>query len=385
MVTLFSDILYRRIIYIKERNEGEIIMRHNLSENIRHLRKERNLTQAQLAESMGVSIGAVSKWELGQSIPEISILISLADFFSVSIDAILGYEVSNNSLASICKRIKACQINKNFQQGIEEAEKALKRFPNSFEVVYQSAKIYSLLGLETHDQNFLERAILLLEKSCSLVHQNTNLEISELSIQISIAEIYVSMKNESKALDELKKHNPCGINNDMIGLVISTMSENPKEAFPYLSKAFLQNITTLIRISVGYVNAFYKTKDYLSAIHILEFTLSIFSMLKYPDKPSVLEKTEAVLLASLAQIHYFEKNFENAKNYLIQAKEIAKHYDKNPVHSANSIQYIYIEEPMSIYDDMGATAFESIEQTMIDSDIPQGFRELWKEVLQHEK
>lgn len=42
-------------------------MKINLSENIRNLRKQRNMLQEQLAEALGVSIGAVSKWERGVS------------------------------------------------------------------------------------------------------------------------------------------------------------------------------------------------------------------------------------------------------------------------------------------------------------------------------
>jgi transcriptional regulator with XRE-family HTH domain len=355
-----------------------------LPENIRQLRKEKNLTQAQLAEAMGVSIGAVSKWELGQSMPEITMLMTLADFFTVSVDTILGYEVASDDLASICKRIKAYQLQKNYQKGQIEVEMALKKYPNSFEIVYQSAELYSLFGLETHNQAFLERAISLLQKSCSLIHQNTNNKISELSIQINIAEIYVSMGNEAKALEKLKTHNPCGINDNMIGLVLSTISKTPEEAFPYLSRAFLKNITTFIRISVGYVNAFFKTKEYASAIDMLNFVLSIFPSLKYPDKTSSLEKTEAVLFAALAQMYYFTNDFDEAKKHLITAKKIAKHFDRNPDHSANSIRYIYNDEPMTIYDDMGATAIDGIEQTLLDSDIPQGLRILWKEVLENE-
>ena len=42
-------------------------MKSNISENIKFYRKEKNFTQEQLAEAMGVSVGAVSKWESGVS------------------------------------------------------------------------------------------------------------------------------------------------------------------------------------------------------------------------------------------------------------------------------------------------------------------------------
>ena len=52
-----------------------------LGNNIYNLRKQRGLKQEQLAEAMGVSVAAVSKWENGQSAPELTVLMELADFF----------------------------------------------------------------------------------------------------------------------------------------------------------------------------------------------------------------------------------------------------------------------------------------------------------------
>ena len=43
-------------------------MEHHLPNNIRAMRKARGFTQEQLAEAMGVTVGAVSKWELGDSL-----------------------------------------------------------------------------------------------------------------------------------------------------------------------------------------------------------------------------------------------------------------------------------------------------------------------------
>ena len=57
-----------------------------LSENIRKFRKERGLTQEQLAEVLGVTVGAVYKWEARLSQPELSMVMELADFFDTSVD-----------------------------------------------------------------------------------------------------------------------------------------------------------------------------------------------------------------------------------------------------------------------------------------------------------
>lgn len=61
-----------------------------IGENIRHLRVTKNLTQEDLADFLGVSFQAVSKWERGLAYPDITTLPLLADFFSVTVDELLG-------------------------------------------------------------------------------------------------------------------------------------------------------------------------------------------------------------------------------------------------------------------------------------------------------
>lgn len=61
-----------------------------LGDRIKYHRKRLGMTQEQLAERMGVSAQAVSKWENNQSCPDISVLPDLADVFGISVDELLG-------------------------------------------------------------------------------------------------------------------------------------------------------------------------------------------------------------------------------------------------------------------------------------------------------
>lgn len=63
---------------------------NTIGERIKHHRKELGLTQEQLAERIGVSAQAVSKWENNLSCPDISILPDLADMFGITTDELLG-------------------------------------------------------------------------------------------------------------------------------------------------------------------------------------------------------------------------------------------------------------------------------------------------------
>ncbi len=74
----------------------------SFAENIKKIRKERGLTQEELAEIMEVSRQAVSKWESGEGYPEVEKLLFLANRFNISLDALMSTEIAEESFAEPC-------------------------------------------------------------------------------------------------------------------------------------------------------------------------------------------------------------------------------------------------------------------------------------------
>ena len=69
-----------------------------IAKNIIDLRRQNGMTQAELAERLNYSDKAVSKWERGESVPDIAVLKSIADIFSVTVDFLITAEHQNVSL-----------------------------------------------------------------------------------------------------------------------------------------------------------------------------------------------------------------------------------------------------------------------------------------------
>lgn len=67
------------------------------AERLKELRKERNVTQIQLAEALGISKGTVAMWETGKREPNFDMINRLSDFFDRRIDYILGYSEDTSS------------------------------------------------------------------------------------------------------------------------------------------------------------------------------------------------------------------------------------------------------------------------------------------------
>lgn len=73
-------------------------IKENLAKNLVILRKSENLTQAELAEKINYSDKAVSKWERGESVPDLYVLKQLADFYGVKIDTLIAEPKKERSL-----------------------------------------------------------------------------------------------------------------------------------------------------------------------------------------------------------------------------------------------------------------------------------------------
>ena len=66
----------------------------NFAENLKSIRKEQKLSQEELAEMLGVSRQAISKWEQGEGYPEVEKLLLLSSKLNISLDNLMSTEIS---------------------------------------------------------------------------------------------------------------------------------------------------------------------------------------------------------------------------------------------------------------------------------------------------
>ena len=72
-----------------------------LEEQIKHYRKQAGLSQEKMAEKIGVSRQAITKWENGTGTPDIANLMAIADLFQISVDELLSNEKSERKSSLI--------------------------------------------------------------------------------------------------------------------------------------------------------------------------------------------------------------------------------------------------------------------------------------------
>ncbi len=351
-------------------------MKMYLSENIRMFRKQRRLTQEQLAEVLGVTTGAVYKWEAGLSQPELGMILELADFFDTSVDVLLGYEMKDNRLQATVDRLKRCRYEKD-RAGLAEAEKALKKYPNSFDVVYCSAALFRVFGVESGKRALLLRAQTLLEHALLLLPQNTDPQLSESVLRGGLAETYLSLGDAEQAAALLRQYNAGGQYDDQIGLILAADCGRPAEAAPFLSHALLQSVAMLTRIGMGYANVYFKSKRYAQAEALMQWMIGTLSGLKDGDTPCFLDKIVALFLVCLAHAQSVQGEAASAKEALRRARALAEAFDRSPDYRPGALRFVMPGEQAGVYDDFGDSALEYVRKTVVTME-NEGLTALWE-------
>lgn len=116
----------------------------NIGENILSLRRKRRITQEQLAEFIGVTKASVSKWETGQSTPDILLLPCLATYFDVTVDELLGYspQLSKEQIIRIYRDLAAEFAQGNFGEVMDKTWEYVKKYYSCYPFLFQMCVLW---------------------------------------------------------------------------------------------------------------------------------------------------------------------------------------------------------------------------------------------------
>ncbi|MCI9436711.1 MAG: helix-turn-helix transcriptional regulator [Lachnospiraceae bacterium] len=126
-------------------------MEFNIGSKIKKLRRQKNISQEVLAQYLGISFQAVSKWESGQNMPDITLIPALASFFGISTDELFDYNYYETE-----KRVAEIVDVSYPYRGIDDAKceailrEGLKKYPGND--VLLNCLIYSIPVPERSDE-----------------------------------------------------------------------------------------------------------------------------------------------------------------------------------------------------------------------------------------
>ena len=114
------------------------------SDNIIKFRHKKKITQEQLADFIGVTKASVSKWETGQSLPDILLLPELASFFDITIDELLGYEpqLIKEQIRRIYRDLATAFANMPFTEVMEQSREYVKKYYSCYPFLFQMGVLW---------------------------------------------------------------------------------------------------------------------------------------------------------------------------------------------------------------------------------------------------
>lgn len=115
-----------------------------IGENIHRHRKEAHLTQDDLARHLGVTKASVSKWETGQSYPDVELLPRIAAYFDVTVDALMGYEpqMGKEGIRRECARLREAFATMPFEEAHAQCQKLAHDYYSCYPLLAQIAVLY---------------------------------------------------------------------------------------------------------------------------------------------------------------------------------------------------------------------------------------------------
>lgn len=209
-------------------------------------RRKKSVTQEELADYLGVSKAAVSKWESGQNYPDVALLPVIAAYFSISVDELLGYEeqMVQEEIKELYHKLSRAFAEQPFDRVHGECRVYIKKYYSCWRLLFEmgvllvnhaplaglehSAEIYrEAVGLfqrvETEsEQSILARQALSMRAFCYLALQRpaetisllTEIEELPISTDILLARAHAMSGEGQKAISLLQRYiymNLCGI------------------------------------------------------------------------------------------------------------------------------------------------------------------------------
>lgn len=264
----------------------------NIAAMLIRKRKEKGVTQDELAEYIGVSKASVSKWETGQSYPDITFLPQLATYFNITIDDLMGYspQMTKEDIRKTYHKLSLDFATKAFDDVLAECFGIIKKYYSCFPLLYRMAVLlvnhYSLSKSEQQRIEMMQKSIELCER---VRNESGDVWLAKEATLIQ-ALCYLTLNEPLPVLDLLGETiRPITDEAALIAQAYQMMG-NPQKAKEVMQISMFQHLSALVSAAPSYI----LLSDGEQADEIIKRTLSI----------SEVFGLESLLPNTILQVYY---------------------------------------------------------------------------------
>lgn len=320
-------------------------MAETIGKIIKYLRKERNWTQKELAERIGVTTQAISKWESEAGLPDISQIVPLASVFGVSADVLFGISQNNEDEEAI-KIIKEARAYCRSEANLENCRlwrnrllEGLKYYPTNTKLLMEcleSGICLSYPANEMYDKENGKDIYLETVKHAKLVEKYSR-NINDIMRANMITVLLHSAYGDFETANEQAKKFPtrCDMTDNCMKSYIAESEKEYNNQIVYLQSDLFYHLEALLDILSRMGAAYYKTKDYDLSEEVFLIALNAINSICGTDNlPPFHRRNSGDIYTLLAQVYLAEGDTEKALDMLERTAE----YDLNEPENYDELQ-----------------------------------------------
>lgn len=133
----------------------------NIGTTIRKVRRQKDMTQEQLAEYLNVSVSAVSQWESDKTTPDISAIPAICHLLGITSDELLGIDIAQKqeNIDKLIEEISEISRVGHKREAYTRYKEALKQYPDSYDLMYHVASEYIWLENDSFYNTEMRKAM----------------------------------------------------------------------------------------------------------------------------------------------------------------------------------------------------------------------------------
>ena len=349
-----------------------------IGKRIKELRKNNGFSQEKLAQKLDVTTGAVCKWEIGLTYPDIDTLLEIAKLFEVSVDYLLGNKVNGQVAEEITKSLTEAIETKKFTCEENEIANYIKKHENDFEVNYYFGKYLYIKEIEENNRNTIKPLPYLL-KAQNLLKTNTydytEEKVAQFNTDIlyTIISIYIDNKKSDEAIKLINSLHDLSRKDLLLGQCY-LMDKKLDLAKEHLSNNLIISLTNLINGAMATCLILIKEKNYQEGLDYIDWLLMIYGNISKTSNSFFTLVTGYIYLYR-AIFDYLMKN--NYMKDLQISLDLEDEYYNNPNFQTNSIKFYYGNN-VNLYGGMNLKhKEESIIEAIENNGELKGFLEIY--------